>query len=222
MQYYSLLKELTEAEAVRLAAEKAEAERLAAEQAAAAGNYVIGDDGYLRDANGNIIGRILPDGTVVDLNGNVIGHINENGEFVGLDGKVRGKTSKDGYVVGDDGYLRDANGNIIGRVLPDGTVVDLNGNVIGHINENGEFVGLDGKVMGKVNGGGADWYSKPVQIGAIPEIGVVGEEEMKKYRKSLGIALTPDGEYLGDIMDDGSVVDKKAMSSAKNAGRSDY
>ena len=257
LQYYSLLKELTEAEA----------ERLAAEQAAAAGNYVIGDDGYLRDANGNIIGRvlpdgtvvdlngnvigrinengefvgldgkvkgkvskgnyvigddgylrdangniigrILPDGTVVDLNGNVIGHINENGEFVGLDGKVKGKTSKDGYVVGDDGYLRDANGNIIGRVLPDGTVVDLNGNVIGHINENGEFVGLDGKVMGKVNGGGADWYSKPVQIGAIPEIGVVGEEEMKKYRKSLGIALTPDGEYLGDIMDDGSVVDKK-------------
>ena len=207
LQYYSLLKELTEAEAARLAAEKAEAERLAAEQAA--GNYVIGDDGYLRDANGNIIGRILPDGTVVDLNGNVIGHINENGEFVGLDGKVKGKTSKDGYVVGDDGYLRDANGNIIGRVLPDGTVVDLNGNVIGHINENGEFVGLDGKVMGKVNGGGADWYSKPVQIGAIPEIGVVGEEEMKKYRKSLGIALTPDGEYLGDIMDDGSVVDKK-------------
>lgn len=209
LQYYSLLKELTEAEEARLAAEKAEAERLAAEQAAAAGNYVIGDDGYLRDANGNIIGRILPDGTVVDLNGNVIGHINENGEFVGLDGKVKGKTSKDGYVVGDDGYLRDANGNIIGRVLPDGTVVDLNGNVIGHINENGEFVGLDGKVMGKVNGGGADWYSKPVQIGAIPEIGVVGEEEMKKYRKSLGIALTPDGEYLGDIMDDGSVVDKK-------------
>ena len=209
LQYYSLLKELTETEAARLAAEKAEAERLAAEQAAAAGNYVIGDDGYLRDANGNIIGRILPDGTVVDLNGNVIGHINENGEFVGLDGKVKGKTSKDGYVVGDDGYLRDANGNIIGRVLPDGTVVDLNGNVIGHINENGEFVGLDGKVMGKVNGGGADWYSKPVQIGAIPEIGVVGEEEMKKYRKSLGIALTPDGEYLGDIMDDGSVVDKK-------------
>lgn len=209
LQYYSLLKELTEAEAARLAAEKAEAERLAAEQAAAAGNYVIGDDGYLRDANGNIIGRILPDGTVVDLNGNVIGHINENGEFVGLDGKVKGKTSKDGYVVGDDGYLRDANGNIIGRVLPDGTVVDLNGNVIGHINENGEFVGLDGKVMGKVNGGGADWYSKPVQIGAIPEIGIVGEEEMKKYRKSLGIALTPDGEYLGDIMDDGSVVDKK-------------
>ena len=199
LQYYSLLKELTEAEEARLAAEKA----------AAAGNYVIGDDGYLRDANGNIIGRILPDGTVVDLNGNVIGHINENGEFVGLDGKVKGKTSKDGYVVGDDGYLRDANGNIIGRVLPDGTVVDLNGNVIGHINENGEFVGLDGKVMGKVNGGGADWYSKPVQIGAIPEIGVVGEEEMKKYRKSLGIALTPDGEYLGDIMDDGSVVDKK-------------
>ena len=30
-----------------------------------------------------------------------------------------------------------------------------------------------------------------------------------KYRKSLNIALTPDGSYLGEIMDDGSVVDKK-------------
>ncbi len=209
LQYYSLLKELTEAEAARLAAEKAEAEKLAAEQAAGAGKYFIGEDGYLRDANGNIIGRILPDGTVVDLNGNIIGHINENGEFVGLDGKVKGKVIKSGYIVGDDGYLRDANGNIIGRILPDGTVVDLNGNIIGYINDKGEFVGLDGKVLGTVNGGGADWYSKPSQIGSIPEIGVVDEEEMKKYRKSLGIALTPDGEYLGDIMEDGSVVDKK-------------
>ncbi len=209
LQYYSLLKELTEAEAARLAAERAEAERLAAEQAAAGGKYFIGDDGYLRDANGNIIGRILPDGTVVDLNGNIIGHINENGEFVGLDGKVKGKVIKSGYIVGDDGYLRDANGNIIGRILPDGTVVDLNGNIIGHINENGEFVALDGKVLGTVNGGGTDWYSKPIPIGAIPEVGAIGEEEMKKYRKSLGIALTPDGEYLGEIMEDGSVVDKK-------------
>lgn len=94
-----------------------------------------------------------------------------------MDGKVRGKTSKDGYVVGDDGYLRDANGNIIGRVLPDGTVVDLNGNVIGHINENGEFVGLDGKVMGKVNGGGADWYSKPVQMVPFPKSVSLGKKK---------------------------------------------
>ena len=145
------------------------------------------------------------------MNGNVIGRINENGEFVGLDGKVKGKVAKDGYIVGDDGYLRDANGNIIGRVMPDGTVVDMNGNVIGRINENGEFVGLDGKVKGKVVGRrpGTSWYSKPFQIGAIPNIGVVDEAELRKYRKSLGIALTPDGEYLGDIMEDGTVIDKK-------------
>ena len=197
LQYYSLLKALTETEAARLAAEE--------------GNLTLGDDGYLRDANGNIIGRVLPDGTVVDMNGNVIGRINENGEFVGLDGKVKGKVAKDGYIVGDDGYLRDANGNIIGRVMPDGTVVDMNGNVIGRINENGEFVGLDGKVKGEVIGRrpGTSWYSKPFQIGAMPNIGVVDEAELKKYRKSLGIALTPDGEYLGDIMEDGTVIDKK-------------
>ena len=30
----------------------------------------------------------------------------------------------------------------------------------------------------------------------------------KDFLKSLNIALTPDGEYLGDILEDGSVVDK--------------
>lgn len=163
LQYYSLLKELTEAEAARLAAEKAkaEAERIAAEERARAAAAQGG-----------------------------------------------------GYTIDDDGYLRDANGNIIGRILPDGTVVDMNGNVIGHINANGEFVALDGKVLGTVNGGGPDWFNRRTpQIGTIP--GDVGEEEMQKYRKSLGIALTPDGEYLGDIMEDGRVIDKNGKVVGK-------
>ncbi len=146
LQYYSLLKELTEAEAARLAAEKAEAERLAA----AARMYFINKDNALLDPAGNIIGRVLPDGSVIDGNGNTIGRI----------------TDKD------------------------------------------EYLDNNGKLLGMVTRSRVSWYSKPGQIGAIPEVGVVDEEEMKKYRKSLGIALTPDGEYLGDIMDDGSVVDK--------------
>lgn len=155
LQYYSLLKDMSTQEAARLAAEKAEAERLAAEQARAAG-----------------------------------------------------------FTVGDDGLIRDADGNIIGRVAEDGTVVDMNGNPIGSINENGEFVDMDGNVKGLVNGGGADWYNKSPSR-KLPEIGAIGGAEMEKYRKSLGIALTPDGEYLGDIMEDGRVVDKNGKTLGK-------
>lgn len=155
LQYYSLLKDISAQEAARMAAEKAEAERLAAEQAKAAG-----------------------------------------------------------FTVDEDGYIRDADGNIIGRVMADGTTVDMDGNVIGHINENGEFVDLEGNVRGLVNGGGADWFNKAPSV-KLPEIGAIGGEEMQKYRKSLGIALTPDGEYLGEILEDGRVVDKNGKTLGK-------
>ena len=63
----------------------------------------IDEDGYVRDADGNIIGRMNANGLVVDDNGNVIG-------------------------VGDNRKLvYDEFGNVIGHVNPDGTVVDKDG-----------------------------------------------------------------------------------------------
>ena len=87
----------------------------------------------VRDANGNIIGRVLEDGTVVDENGNVIGKVSEDGRVIDESGSVIGTVSADtskmrvaydpdGNVLGyvdDDGYVRDENGNVIGRVNSD-------------------------------------------------------------------------------------------------------
>ena len=90
---------------------------------------VVGDDGFVRDEHGNIIGRVLPDGTVVDLDGNPIGSV------------IEGEP------------LRDADGNIVGIIMPDGRVVDMDGKTIGRINANGEIVDENGVVLGTWRGG---------------------------------------------------------------------
>ena len=188
-------------------------------------------DFYIRNQNNHVLGELELKGSVVDAAGHIIGTLKENGRIMDENGnllaiakplqyysllkelteaeasRLGSEKAEDKYIIGEDGYIRDANGNIIGRILPDGTVVDLNGNIIGRMGEDGKFISLDGQ--DKTNAKGTEWYSKPIQIGTVPRAESIDEEEIKKYRKSLGIALTPDGEYLGDIMDDGSVVDKK-------------
>ena len=150
------------------------------------------------DENGKVIGQVLADGTVVDANGKVIGRVNAKGEVVDNSGNVVGKANIDSLAF-------DKDGRVIGRVNANGDVVDKDGKVIGRVNENGEVVSADGKVIGYAKK--PSWYKRP---GALPEIGLSPEEReiTEKYRKSLGIALTPDGEYLGEIMEDGRVVNK--------------
>lgn len=158
--------------------------------------------GLAFDKNGNVIGKVRPDGAVVDADGNVIGRINAKGEIVDASGNVIGKADTAGLAF-------DADGNVIGQVRPDGTVVDANGNVIGTLNEKGEVIDSAGKVIGHAKR--PSWFKKGGS--RLPQIGLSPEEKemTEHYRKSLGIALTPDGEYLGDIMEDGRVVNKEGQ-----------
>ena len=165
---------------------------------------VIGDDGIVRDANGNEIGRVNADGLIVDKDGNIIGVastgklvLDENGNVIGyvdgsnvahdVNGKVLGNMLADGTIIDNEGYIKgravssgyvmDANGNIIGKVLEDGTVVDLDGNVIGRVNENGEVVDKNGNIIGRV-------------------------------AKSGEVALDENGNPLGVVMPNGDVVNE--------------
>ena len=157
------------------------------------------------DANGNLLGYVNADGTVTDENGKIIGSV-QNGKVVDKNGNTVGElaSSKIAY---------DANGNVIGKVLSDGSVIDNSGKIIGKVGENGAIIDANGNIIGSIitpdtKSEKPDWYKAP---SSIPEIGLSPEEEKmtEKYRRSLGIALTPDGEYLGDIMEDGSVVNKE-------------
>lgn len=134
---------------------------------AAAGQTKMGQ--VVRDAQGNIIGRVV-NGQVLDKNGKVVGRLNANGEAVGLDGQRLG--SVDSVMVGADGkvvgsvkdvvrdasgrvlgsveqVVRDAQGNVIGRVV-NGQVINDQGEVVGTVGKDGKAVGLDGKSLGSV------------------------------------------------------------------------
>lgn len=141
----------------------------------------IGDDGIVRDANGNEIGRLNADGMIVDKdgniigvasngkmimdeNGNVIGYVDANGVAYDMDGNVIGNMLADGTIVDasgkvigkavEYGNVYDENGRLIGMVRPDGTVVDFDGNIIGKVDKNGNVVDKDGNIIGRVSKAG--------------------------------------------------------------------
>ena len=157
------------------------------------------------DADGNLIGYEDPYGNVYDASGKLVGRRNSNGELIGTNGEViEAYPSEQGEIVhGPDG-------KIIGRADAKGNVYDANGKLIGRLNERGELIDDKGNVIGSTR----SWFDPSdimSSIGSIP--GVRGKEisetlKTGKYGRSLGIALTPDGEYLGEIMEDDSVVDE--------------
>lgn len=158
------------------------------------------------DENGNFIGYLDENGNLVDANGNIIGRVDENGNIIGPDGKIIGKKS-------DAQPVYDANGNIIGHVDEDGNIIGPDGKIIARLNENGEAVDANGNIIGGI---GRKWFDRSEIISSTSEKPEVKDDvspalkllEDSKYYKSLGIALTPDGEYLGDILENDTVVDE--------------
>jgi len=112
-----------------------------------------------------------------------------------------------------DGTVVDVNGKVIGRVMPDGRVVDMNGNTIGYRGKNNLSVASTTSSPDKRK----IWFSRSrekapagqaVSGKNLPQVGV-SVSKSSEQRKVLGVALTPDGEYLGDIMEDDVVISKE-------------
>lgn len=168
------------------------------------------DPDIVYNDEGKIVGRVMSDGSVVNQKGEVVGHRDENGKIVDNSGKIVGKLF-------DINKVYDEKGNLVGLVQPDGTVVDANGKQVGRLNDDGTVVNANNNIIGGIGG---DWYERveirrPQKKGSDIDnlLGSSGEKrtEDSKYRRSLNIALSPDGNYIGDIMDDGSVVNKQGQ-----------
>ncbi len=111
------------------------------------GNVIgfVDEFGNIRDANGNIIGKINPDGSVT-LNGERVGKLNPK--------------SSTGFVSGAKNLLAGASGlggaNLAGRkiaiggknfmVMPDNSIVDANGAIVGYL-RNGVPYSLSGNLL---------------------------------------------------------------------------
>ncbi len=187
-------------------------------------------DFHIRDNLNSIIGELQLDGKVINSNNEYVGSLGKKGEITDNNGKVIAtarplqfyeapEAEKDeGILVSEKTTetdsmraVYDQNGNIIGYVDEKGNktdIVDAKGNIIGQLDKDGTAIGLDGNVIGNIR---MDWYQKPetYKPSDIPEVGARTVADVGQYKRSLNIALTPDGEYLGDILEDGNVVDKR-------------
>ena len=113
------------------------------------GNVIgyVDEYGNIRDANGNIIGKIHPDGTV-EVNGKILGKLDTNPPCKKYDGTVYDDNGEVLYVI-KNCIVYDKYGNIIGYVDEFGNIRDANGNIIGKIHPDGT-VEINGKVVGKL------------------------------------------------------------------------
>ncbi len=186
-------------------------------------------DFYVYDDEGNTLGYLTRDGVVVNFAGNRIGKA-DKGFLVSKDYNLIGRGNRD-Y------FIRDANNNVIGELRLNGDVIGNDGKVIGKISGSGEVSDENGKVLALAKElqyynvvkpsepKPADWANTPrrdigsrndgqggsgkINIGAVdvPQ-GSTTDDTGKYGLKTIGIALTPDGNYLGDILINNDVVDK--------------
>lgn len=173
-------------------------------------------DFKIRGENNQVLGELQMNGELRDYQNNLLGTLGSDGNIFDTEGKVIAVAHPLQYynVTIDREKVYDAEGNVVGYLANDGNVFDENGKLIGKLNPDGTVSGADGSIIGGI---GTDWYEK-VSLSTpdkkLPAVGVHKTDDIdidlknKEYRKSLNIALTPDGEYLGDILEDGRVVDK--------------
>ena len=165
-------------------------------------------DFYIRDDDKNIIGYLDFDGNLMNSEGQKIGSLTSGGIINNAKGTLLATANPLQYYEPSKQPVYDANGNIIGYVDENNNVDDYNGNIIGTISEDGSLKDANGKVIGNTD---MNWYRGPITAvdkdEKLPEVGSIALKE-KDYKKSVNIALTPDGEYLGDILEDGNVINK--------------
>ena len=137
-------------------------------------------DYIVRDLSNNVVGQLQMDGNVTDINGESIGYLSEAGS------------------------VRDVNGNEIARAMP------LQYYIVGE--ETAEFVEQEGKKSGFRPDFGdrvrINEISTPGKRTYIKEEKTSGAAVQQHYGdKIVGIALSPEGEIIGNIYEDDSVKD---------------
>ncbi|MBQ4471917.1 MAG: TrbI/VirB10 family protein [Alphaproteobacteria bacterium] len=141
--------------------------------------------GEALNANGDELGRVMPDLTVLNMAGNqVLGSlIPQNTTFVGLNGEFVGMLSLDGQVV-------DETGQVVGKVMSDGALYSTNNVLIGAAVPTGVVLSAMGTQVGWANANG-DVMSKGTRIGS-----VLGN----------GLVVNPDNRVIGRVWMPMSVV----------------
>lgn len=184
-------------------------------------------DFYVYDNNFTVYGYLTKDGVVLSSVGSKLGEI-EHGFVVNRNGEVVARGNRD-YTI------RDASLNTVGELALDGNVVDYEGKNVGYLAENGVIKNSAGDAVAqayllqyytptiKPTVQEEDWADRR-KVGIQEEViktekpknqeQTIKEKISDMSRRIIGIALSPDGDILGDIYEDNTVFD----SSGKQVG----
>lgn len=182
-------------------------------------------DFYVYDENFVTYGYLTKDGTVLSMVGSRLGQM-DRGFVLNRQNQVVARGNRD-YIV------RDISNNAIGKLQTDGSVIDTNGEKIGYLSDAGIIRNTDGDEVARAtplqyyiimdkdgnvaqNQEWADYRRVKINDGyerdgeyvspSTPSVGVQPASQ-KFGNKVVGIALSPDGDVIGNIYEDNSVKD---------------
>ena len=183
--------------------------------------------------DGKAIGYALYDLYAYDENGYAVGYYTKNGAVVNFSGLTLGKAVR--------GFLVSKNGALIARGNRDYFIRDKNDKVIGELTLSGEVKGFDGEHVGTLLNNGEIRDSSAVLIAKArplqyydlsaqkPELPKVSETEPKPEfepysdqpiqdyaKKVIGVVISPNGKYIGDLLEDGTVIDETGNIIGRN------
>ncbi len=183
---------------------------------------------------GKPVGYALYDLYIYDDNNKTIGYLTNNSTVMSFAGTKLGKAdrgflvSKEGVLIGRghrDYFVRDRQNNVIGELDLTGNVTAHDGQVIGSISGSGDVRDQTGKLLATAkplqyyvvtSRKSEQWATMPEQSSSmlddvrIEPIVVSGDSDVNlpSYtQKVIGVVLSPDGAYLGDLLETGDVID---------------
>jgi hypothetical protein len=189
-------------------------------------------DGSVTAEDGKVIGYALYDLYIYNEKNEAIGYLLSDGSVSGFSGTRLGQADRGfladrNYVLlgrGNRDYVvRDDERRALGELSFNGEVIAPSGSVVGELGKDGEISDEQGTSLGRAYAlqyynanrpkkpKPADWAGTQIKIEPV-NVPVPEDEEDEDtggYNlKAIGIALTPDGNYLGDILENNKVVDK--------------
>ena len=164
-------------------------------------------DMYIYNDEGKTIGYIDKNGVVKNFSGNKIGNL-DKGFVINENDKLIGRINRDFWVKGNDN-------TIVGEIKIDGKLYSLDGELLGKVDKSGKVKDFNGKVVATPNP--LQYYLLGRKIKPetqedeekVVSSRTLSDDELQGFSTEIvGIALTPDGDYLGNIMSNGDVVDR--------------
>ena len=175
-------------------------------------------DFYAYDENFIVYGYFTKDGTVLSSVGSKLGVL-EHGFVIDRNNKPVARGNRD-YTV------RDVSNNAIGELGFDVNVTDYENQNIGYLADDGAIKNSNGDTIARAyslqyysgqhtyRGSGDEWADNKkvgVQDESRKDSGKTGSVVKDLSRKIIGIALSPDGDIIGDIYDDNTVRDANGV-----------